>query len=229
MFAFAADPAPGDASGPTISIANAPVVAAEALLVVVDCAKGTGAADLRSAVTGYTVLDPHADGRWYADPRIGRGARPGTYTLTARCTPGPGSPYATSTGAFHVSAAPQRWTATSSTALAITGDLAFTPKTIAFAGGRNIAIRYLKSVSGHVSFVGEVHGDSRAALYRVTSSADPTLRSGDRFCGQRPTFISLMRARSASGTVVFVSVYSGATEPSGRPSDRLCAGYTYAL
>ena len=229
ILAVAARAMPGVAASPPVSIANAPVVPGEPLLVSVACAKGTGAGDLRSPVFTYTVLDLHADGRWSASPRIATRARPGAYALTARCTPGPGSPYATSTATFGVSPAPQIWSATSTTAISVTGDLAFTPKSIAFASSKTLAIRYLNDVSGHVSFVGDAEGTTRAELYRVTSLADPVLRSGNRFCGQRPTFVSLIRARSATGTDVFLTVYSGSAEPSGKPSDHVCAGYTYTL
>jgi hypothetical protein len=133
-------------------------------------------------------------------------------------------------GAAAPAAAPpcsELWIAASKTAMAVTGDVRFTPSSMTFAPGPRIAIRYLKDVSGKVSYVNSVSGTARAQLYRVLSP-DLVLRGGNRLCGRRPTFLSVLRTHGVGGGLIFLTVYTGATEPHGTASDAICAGYTYS-
>lgn len=126
-----------------------------------------------------------------------------------------------------VPACSELWIAASKTAMAVTGDVRFTPSSITFAPGPRIAIRYLKDVSGKVSYLTSAPGAARAQLYRVLSP-DPVLRGGNRLCGRRPTFLSVLRTHGAAGRLIFLTVYTGATEPHGTASDAICTGYTYS-
>jgi hypothetical protein len=122
-----------------------------------------------------------------------------------------------------------RWVATSTTAISITGDARFTPTRISFSGGRQLSIAYLKDVSGRVSFVGDSHAKDHATLYRVTSPFDILLKNHNPLCGQKPTYVSVMMVREASGGVAYLTVYSGAAQPTGAANDKICAGYTYSI
>jgi hypothetical protein len=126
-------------------------------------------------------------------------------------------------------AAVERWVATSTTAMSITGDTRFTPTTLSFSNGRQLSIAFLKNVSGRVSFVGDSHAKDHATLYRVTSPMDVLLKNRTPLCGQKPTYVSVMMVREASGGVAYLTVYSGKAEPTGAKSDKICAGYTYSI
>lgn len=127
-------------------------------------------------------------------------------------------------------AGPERWVATSTTAMSITGDVRFSPDRLSFAGGaRQLSIAYVKAVSGRVSFVGDTHASDHAKLFRVVSPADVLLKNGNPLCGRKPTFITVMEVREASGGVAYLTVYDGAAEPAGTASDKICAGYVYSI
>lgn len=211
-------------AAPRLEITDPWVRSGENLRVWIACAPGTGAGDIRSAVITYTALDPQAgSGWWFASPTIAKAARPGHYGLTGRCTPGPGSPYASGTATFRVATSPELWSAVSRTAVSITGDARFASRTIAFTGGSRLRIRYLRDVAGSVSVLGRSAPDAHASLYRVLSPADLRMRSGNRFCGQTPTFVTVLRTFAG----VILTVYSGPLAPTGAASDAICASYTY--
>lgn len=220
--------APSGVQTPVVTLESSAVSPGQKLHVAVTCAAGTGAADVQSAVTPYAVLDQKPDGRWQGTTTVNPQAAPGAYRLRARCTPGPGSPFYASTAEFHVVLA-QKWTAASTTAESVTGDATFTPTSLTFSGGKQIDIRYLKDVSGKVSSMGQAYANSHAQLYAVTSTVDPILRGGNRLCGQRPTYVTVLRERSAggAGNDAFLTVYSGRAQPTGAAGDAICAGYTY--
>jgi hypothetical protein len=120
-------------------------------------------------------------------------------------------------------ALPRHWIATSKTAMSITGDVTFTATSVAFsAGGGAMAITFLRDVPASVSFLGRSETTLHAYLYRV-SSPDLKLRAGNTLCGARPTYATILR----SGTDIILTIYSGASAPTGAKTDRLCAGYAY--
>lgn len=123
---------------------------------------------------------------------------------------------------------PQRWIAVSTTATSITGDVRFTPQALTFSTGTRLSIAYVKRVGGAVGFVSDSSRNASGSLFRVVSAADPELIAGNRFCGRKPTFITIRYARSRTQPDVFLSVYSGSAAPRGQPGDSLCAGYAYA-
>jgi hypothetical protein len=123
----------------------------------------------------------------------------------------------------------ERWIATSNTAMSITGDARYKPTSIGFSTGRILSIAYVKDVSGRVSFVGESHAKDFAKLYRVLTPHDLLLRNNNSFCGAKPTYITVMVVREGSGAAAYLTVYSGAAEPTGAKSDKICAGYAYSV
>jgi hypothetical protein len=214
---------------PRLEIANAAPMPGESLRVYVTCASGTGAADLRSPVTGYAALDPMPGGRlWFSMPMLKSGTRTGVYHLVVRCTPGPGSPYATTSVPFRVFRAPVHWIAASTTAESITGDARFSPDAIAFAAGGRLRIRYVRDVWGSVSILGDTPAQPHAQLYRVLSRVDLKLRAGNMFCGKTPAYLTTRKTNSAPDADIVLTVYSGSAEPRAGSSGAICASYTYA-
>ena len=123
----------------------------------------------------------------------------------------------------------ERWIAVSNTAISITGNAMFTPAAIDFHAGGGLTLHYLRDVPATVSFLGNVHSGTRAQLYRVVTPVRLKLRSGNALCDDPATFVSVLRMRTATGTDIALTVYSGLAEPTGEPSDKLCAGYTYTV
>jgi hypothetical protein len=227
---FWADSSSARAAGraPRVELTDPVVRPSNALRVWVACPTGTGAADVQSAVTKYTGLEAQPTAPWwFAAPQIRAGARSGVYELHARCTPGPGAPYSAATAVFRVSTAPQRWAAESTTAQAITGDARFTPESLAFRAGGALHIRYVREVPAGISVLGSSVQRAHAQLFAVLSPSDLRLRAGNRLCGERPTYITILRTTAALTADIIVTVYSGSREPTGAVSDAICASYTY--
>jgi hypothetical protein len=113
---------------------------------------------------------------------------------------------------------PEHWTATSRTAMAITGDVRFTPARIVFQNGRAIRIAPIPRPRGFPA--------AATQLYRVAPPSDPVLLNGNRLCGaRRVTYVLVSRARSPAGDVE-LSVYDGARPPANE-GEGLCATYFY--
>ena len=112
----------------------------------------------------------------------------------------------------------EHWTAVSRTAMAITGDVRFTPAQIVFQNGRAMRIAAMPRPRGFPA--------AATQLYRVAPPFDPVLLHGNRLCGaRRVTYLLVSRTRSAAGDVE-LSVYNGAHVPANE-GDGLCATYFY--
>lgn len=123
---------------------------------------------------------------------------------------------------------PVLWLAAGTTAMSVTGDVRFQSTKLAFANGASIRIRYVHDVPSRVSFWGDsLHTYASGSLYRVEPPADPTLLHGKPFCGAPATYLTVLPIRHGARTDVFLSVYTGTAQPTGAPSDRLCAAYSY--
>lgn len=118
------------------------------------------------------------------------------------------------------------WTATSTTAISITGDIVVEEERIVFANGAELRI---------VPVDPEVAG-----VYRVEPPADPELENGNRLCGRDLVrFVALGRsADSASlsdSPSLFLKVFDGDSPPPASAAvgmsaggAGLCATYNYA-
>ncbi|MBV8368508.1 MAG: hypothetical protein JO036_06180 [Candidatus Eremiobacteraeota bacterium] len=117
-----------------------------------------------------------------------------------------------------VAAAAEHWTAVSQTAMAITGDVRFTPVRIVFQNGRAMPIAPIARPRGFPA--------AATQLYRATPPSDPVLLHGNRLCGaRRVTYVLVSRTRSSASDVE-LSVYNGAHVPANE-GDGLCATYFY--
>jgi hypothetical protein len=115
-------------------------------------------------------------------------------------------------------APPEHWTAVSQTAMAITGDMRFTPAQMVFQNGVGMRIVPMSRPRGFPA--------TATQLYRVVPPSDPVLLNGNRLCGaRRVTYVLVSRARSPAGDVE-LSVYGGVRAPANE-GDGLCATYYY--
>jgi hypothetical protein len=106
---------------------------------------------------------------------------------------------------------PQHWTAMSTTAMSITGDVTFQPTKMTFTGGKSVALSYIKKIGQY-------------ALYRVSATSNPHLLRGNTICGATlPGYVAVSR----SGADVAVSFFSAGIAPTTVNAQSLCATYSY--
>lgn len=110
------------------------------------------------------------------------------------------------------------YTAVSSTAMGVTGDIQFDDFGITFANGETLKFSGL--VDDHFSVDGE---DVPASVYRVSRPRDPKLENGNRLCGSGPVTFIANWASGENGSVI--AVFTGDEAPSS--DDEMCASYTY--
>lgn len=107
----------------------------------------------------------------------------------------------------------ERWSATSTTAMAITGNVTLDKDKIAFAGGKFLPIERTSNVSLDDGMGHRVP----ASFYRVTTPGDPVLVQGNRLCDGKPvTYIAVWHVKpiiptDAEGRAF--AAYSGPNEP----------------
>ena len=125
----------------------------------------------------------------------------------------------------------ERWTAISSTAEAITGDVTFAPGRITFANGAHVEIAYARTLH-RATWVGLPTEGAPIVVYRMLGTRDPVLSHGNRLCGSTPAFASVVRSRhrttSPQSDEIALAIFTGDPAPRGRAETRVCATYTYA-
>lgn len=112
------------------------------------------------------------------------------------------------------------WSATSTTAMSITGDITVTDAALQFADGQRMAWTLEDRRAGDWAGLGQ---QVEGAIYKVAEPADPTLLRGNTLCGQPVTYIVLSLVEAGD---LGMSVFTGASAPSD--ADGLCASYFYA-
>jgi len=106
---------------------------------------------------------------------------------------------------------PQHWTALSTTAMSITGDVTFQPTLMTFAGGKSVALAYVKKLGQY-------------SLYRVSGKSNPHLLRGNTICGATlPGYLAVSR----TGGDVDVSFFNAGIPPGDVNASSLCATYRY--
>src|SRR5580704_9312307 len=73
----------------------------------------------------------------------------------------------------------ERWHATSTTAISVTGDVTFAPDKMQFQNGQSLPLAMIGRVPDFKAMGQSVN----ATLYRVTTPADPRLKNGNHLCG----------------------------------------------
>ena len=112
-------------------------------------------------------------------------------------------------------AAAEQWEATSTVAMAITGNVTFSPDRITFQNGASWPL----TLVGHAAaFETALNQRVPADLYKVTAPANPLLLHGNRLCGTPMTYIAVWPipasgGREGRGMNVFSS--AAAPPPSG--------------
>ena len=122
----------------------------------------------------------------------------------------------------HAVAAPvtERWTATSRTATAITGDIDLSPTKLVAAGKT-----FPLTVAADVGAFGTSAGPKPARVMRVTREVNPVLLRGNTLCSPAARWIALYRSDAGKGLTL--AVFSGQAQPHGEDDPSLCATYYY--
>lgn len=105
------------------------------------------------------------------------------------------------------------------------GDATFNEQALTLNGTR-IPIVFAGMVPSTASFV-PLDNDPQLRAYRVLFGHDVTLKNNVKLCGATPTFITVRRAASVGAYDIFLTVYKGATLPTGTSADRACGGYAF--
>jgi hypothetical protein len=123
----------------------------------------------------------------------------------------------------------EKWEAVSTTAMAITGDLIFSPDRITFGNGKSLPLAPFGTVPTFSAPMESVN----ATLYRVTTPGDPVLLHGNRLCGGRApqpvTFIVVWKPARVGSDVDprSMAAFSGDTRPTAAGGPGFCGTYNY--
>jgi hypothetical protein len=118
----------------------------------------------------------------------------------------------------------EKWMAVSTTALAITGDVTFSPDRIAFGNGKSLPLAPAGAAPGF-----DWSGKKTATLYRVTAPADPVLLHGNHLCGQPVTFIAVWKPDLVGSDIDprSMAAFSGSARPAVAGGPGFCGTYNY--
>jgi hypothetical protein len=117
-----------------------------------------------------------------------------------------------------------RLSATSNTAMSITGDVTLAAGRITFGNGKSVAVRKIASgKEGQWDAVAS--GTAKADVYELAKPQDPKLLRGNRLCGSGPVRY-LAFFKTGDGLTEMV-VFQPRADPFGSGPDRVCATYTY--
>src|SRR3546814_265793 len=115
----------------------------------------------------------------------------------------------------------ETWTAASTTASSITGDVRFSGDKITFQNGKSLPLQKVGSVT-----VGDFDGKAvPAMLYKVTKPANLALLMENTLCGRNP--VTYIAVRPFAGCGRSLNVYYGSKQPSGVNSSGLCGTFNY--
>lgn len=115
----------------------------------------------------------------------------------------------------------ERWTATSTTAMGITGDIALSPTRL-IAAGKVFPLAFAAEVTNFATN----QGLQAARILRVTRPISPILRNGNKLCGAPVRWIALYR--SDYGKSLNLAAFTGAAQPSGETGTDLCGTFLYS-
>jgi len=126
--------------------------------------------------------------------------------------------------------APQKWTATSTTAYAITGNIAISTDRITFQNGK---VLLFSKVGKLVPF--EDNGTSvDAILFEIQPADDPILLNGNRICGNaksriQATQLVAWRSEPMGSDIEprTMAIFSGHTRPKASDDKDICGTYSF--
>ena len=115
---------------------------------------------------------------------------------------------------------PEKWIATSTASIAVTGDIVVTDAALVFGDGKRLDWTPI----GERRSVWTVLGDDVAGkIYKISPPSDPELLNGNTLCGWQVSYIVLSQRSPRS---LAVTVFHSAAEPD-RFGDESCAVYFY--
>lgn len=115
----------------------------------------------------------------------------------------------------------ERWTATSTTAIGITGDIALSPTRLVAAGKV-----FRLAVAADVTNFATNEGPQAARILRVIRPINPVLRNGNKLCGAPVRWIAVYR--SDHGKSLNMAAFIGGAQPSGETGSDLCGTFLYS-
>ncbi|WP_245445013.1 hypothetical protein [Pseudaminobacter soli (ex Li et al. 2025)] len=110
------------------------------------------------------------------------------------------------------------YTAVSSTAESVTGDIQFDDFSITFANGKTL--EFAELIADHFIVGGKT---VPASVYSVSKPADPVLENGNRLCGSGK--VSYVAAWNTGDDLTALAVFTGDEAPAS--DEEMCASYTY--
>lgn len=126
--------------------------------------------------------------------------------------------------------APEHWSATSTTALSVTGNVTFAPDKITFQNGRSLRLRLVGREAGFKESGETVD----ATIYRVTAPADLLLENGNHLCGGGGhsvpvTYIAVWTPTPLPGDRAprSMAAFSGKDWPHSAGGESFCGTYNY--
>jgi hypothetical protein len=126
----------------------------------------------------------------------------------------------------------ERWTATSTTSMSITGNVTFSPERIRFSNGRALALSSPEKVAAFKVIDEPVE----ATIYRVVKPSDMKLKNGNHLCGSagksRPvTFIAVWKPVPLPGDKEprGMAAFSGDKAPASVADAGSCGTFNYQL
>jgi hypothetical protein len=123
-----------------------------------------------------------------------------------------------------VSAAEERWEATSRTAMAITGNVTFSPTKVTFQNGKSLSLE----AAGNLADLDTGGTRGPAVVYRVIHPENPVLLNGNTLCGKPATYIAVISAPQRGGRPVR-SMEVSYGPPARAISDSTCGVFNYEL
>lgn len=125
----------------------------------------------------------------------------------------------------------EHWTAQSTTAEAITGNVTFSPRRITFATRASLTIAPVATLH-RTTWAGSDTHAAAVVLYRVVGRSDPALLRGNRLCGSPAAFASIVRKHGPStpphSDDIELAIFTGDPTPARSSESRLCATYIYS-
>jgi len=115
-------------------------------------------------------------------------------------------------------ASAEGWTATSSTAIAVTGDLEIAGDTLIFGNGLRLPLTPIGERQGRWNPVGKV---TSGKVYKLTPPSDPALLNGNTLCGM-PEPVTYVVLAQSSPRSLGLTVFTGAQPPQGFRRSVLC-------
>lgn len=116
----------------------------------------------------------------------------------------------------------EHWSATSNTAMAITGDITLSPTRLAMAG-KSLPLAVAADVP---AFGTSLNGPRPARILKVTRPADPKLLNGNTLCGAPARWIAVYR--TDAGKSLNMAVFSSVAQPTGEDDKGLCGTFLYS-